>query len=193
LPMIVGIASWTHTIKDLRDLGIPTILGALLGAGIGAWAQAKGRNIEHDRALDLLVLQDERESADQIDRALRDLEVRIAQGGTDFGSMHNDWQDNALDPTSRLREGEIRRRVSLVGFMLFYSMHGSSGLWSYPTQGAIEDARAALRAFLRREPIPPPQFPDYDTLKGLVTRGGRIDPDPLNAWFAKQAGFTDED
>jgi hypothetical protein len=162
--------------------------GGTLWAAIAAWKSAKASERASRETADALVLQMEREQAIKADDALRALEVDAA-GSDDWslrlGAVHNRWQDDVAMPAMRLRDREIRRRVQLVGDVVFLAMQPRDEHVSYAFLAAVEDARAALTAFLQNEPLPPAHFPEKDALRELcpITRGGRSF-EPLNEWLA---------
>lgn len=156
----------------LRDLGVPTIIGAVVGAILNALAQARGRTQEHERTLDMLVLQWERAAADAADDALRDLRRRVLDSENP-GLVHNTWQDQVLPRAARVGDAEIMRRVGVVGWVLFLATHPGQGAhWTYAAADSIEDAQAALAAFLKRRDAPPARFPTVEELRALVTGPG---------------------
>lgn len=68
---------------------------------------------------------------------------------------------------------EVRRRVQLVGYVLFLAMGAGKGHHtSFAFLAAVEDARAALDAFLKDEEPAAPGFPDLAKLKELCPVSG---------------------
>jgi hypothetical protein len=156
-------------------------------AAIAAWRSAVTSERASRAAGDALVKQTEQESAVAVDNALRALEVEVhdSEWPSRLGAVHNRWQDDAAIPAMRLRDAETRRRVQIVGDLVFMAMHAAKGEHtSYAFLAAIEDARAALNALLRGEPIPASGFPDRDQLRELcpIGAGGRSF-EPLNLWL----------
>ena len=87
----------------------------------------------------------------------------------------------------RLRDIETRRRVQLVGDVVFLATQASKGEHtSYAVLAAIEDARAGLDAFLKKERAAAAGFPDRNQLNDLcpIRSGGRSF-EPLNDWLAQ--------
>jgi hypothetical protein len=181
--MVAAVAAWVDT---LRDLGVPTIIGAVLGAAINAVAQARGRVAAHGQALDLLVAQTERDAALTADEGLRRLEVAVQTGQRGPGLLHNDWQDDVLQPARRITNPEAYRRVLQVSNVLIPVIMSAEGEnWQYPASRAIDDARDALEAILKRREIPASRFPDKEKLSGLMGPPGRAGLfDALNEWLA---------
>jgi hypothetical protein len=85
-------------VTTLRDLGVPGLVGTVLGAGVAAWAQARGGKHSRDHAVELLVVQGERQAEAEADRCLAALERAVHQGQRVIGTLHNEWQDSALAP-----------------------------------------------------------------------------------------------
>lgn len=64
------------SLETISELGLPTLVGAVLGVLIAHFsAQARGRE-EHERTVDLLVTQDERRAAQIALEGARDLGSR---------------------------------------------------------------------------------------------------------------------
>ena len=87
----------------------------------------------------------------------------------------------------RLRDVETRRRVQLVGLVMFLAMQAKKGEHtSYAVLAAIEDARAGLDAFLKNEQPAASGLPDRDQLTDLcpIRSGGRSF-EPLNDWLVQ--------
>jgi hypothetical protein len=140
-------------------------------------------------SLELMVVQRERDAADAADRALRALQVGINDGsieGPNLPDVHNNWQDSINEPVLRIRDEEIQRRASVLGWTIYFAMQSRSGThWSYAVLRATEDVRAALAAFLNREPVPASRFPDEVHLRSLVRASGAAATfDQLNEWLS---------
>lgn len=183
----MATVAWVTT---LRDLGIPTIVGAVLGAAIGAWAQKRGRDLEHERSLDMLVLQWQRSAAEAADVGLRQLARRLKEGEAP-GLLYNDWQDSTLGPAIRVGDPEITRRASVIGWMLLHASFAKQGIWQFAVLSAIEDGEAAIAAFLRRQEIPSAHCPPMEELQRLIA-GSEPDRFPafveLNLAIAERSG-----
>jgi hypothetical protein len=162
---------------------------ATTAAAVAAWRSAVESRRAAREAADALVKQTEREAAMAVDDALRALEadVHAPDWSSRLGAVHNSWQDEAAVPAMRLRDVESRRRVQLVGRVVFLAMQAASGEHtSYAFLAAIEDARSALDAFLKNEPPSRSGFPDRERLDELCPiRGGGRTFEPLNEWLAK--------
>jgi len=159
-------------------------------AAIAAWLAARASATASREASDALVRQTEREAALEADATLRALEVD-AQDSTVWpsrlGALHNRWQDGAAIPAMRLRDAETRRRVQLVGDVLFLAMQTATNEHTlYSFLAAIEDARAALDALLKNATPSPAGFPDRERLRELcpIRADGRTF-EPLNDWLAQ--------
>src|SRR3954447_22810769 len=158
-------------------------------AAVAAWRSAEASRRASKETAEAFVTQMEREAALAVDAALRALEVD-AQGDqwpAALGAFHNRWQDGAAIPAMRLRDTEVRRRVQIVGYILFLATQAAKDEHtSFAFLAAVEDARAALEAFLKNEALPTSTFPEQAQLTELcpIRRDGRSF-DPLNEWLAK--------
>lgn len=165
----MAVASWVTT---LRDLGVPTVAGAVIGAVIGAVAQRLGRNVMHQQAIDLLILGEERAAASETETALHALECRALQGTEAAGTLRHDWMDRVQPRAKHINDPELMRRVELVGgVLLFAHQVGDKTHWRYAVAECTEDARAGLSAYLRRESLPPARFPNAEVLRGWASEG----------------------
>jgi hypothetical protein len=162
---------------------------ATTAAAFAAWRSAVASKRAAREAAVALVKETERDAAIAVDEALRALEVdaRDPDWSSRLGDVHNRWQDGAAVPAMRLRDVESRRRVQLVGRVVFLAMQAASGEHtSYAFLTVIEDARSALDAFLKSEPPPRSGFPDGEQLDKLCSlRGGGRTFEPRNEWLAK--------
>jgi hypothetical protein len=158
-------------------------------AAVAAWRSALASRRASQDAAEALVRQTEHDSAVAVETALRALEVDAQEGSWDssLGSLHNRWQDEAAIPAMRLREMEVRRRVQMVGQVIFLATQARENEHTiFAFLAAVEDARAALDAFLKHETPRPSGFPARELLGELcpLRPGGRTF-DPLNNWLAE--------
>lgn len=167
----MAIASWATI---LRDLGIPTLVGAVLGAAITALTQRQGRKTEHQLTIERLILQEQRAAASAIDQALASLELRVFHGPDTANALRNEWITDVRPTTALIDDLELVRRVELIGELLLYAHQGGTHAnWRHTTGTCIEDARAWLHAFLGRRPIPSPQFLTIERVReAAATEGG---------------------
>lgn len=146
------LADW---ISSLRDLGVPTLLGLVLGAFITAWLQRKGRADEHELTIQRLILQEQRAAASATDEALARLELRALHGPDTASDLRNEWLTHVRPKALLIADDELARRIELIGQLLLLAHQaGQSPLWRYAAGTSIEDARDWLSAFLRRKTIP---------------------------------------
>jgi hypothetical protein len=183
MPLTALTTDWVTAIS-----AVVAALGTT-AAALAAWRSALTSARVSREAVDALVKQTERESAIAVDSALRALEVDAQSDdwSSRLGAVHNRWQDEAAIPAMRLREVETRRRVQIVGDVLFLAMQAAKDEHtSYAFLAAIEDARAALDAFLKNEQVAPSGFPSRNQLRELcpIRAEGRSF-EPLNAWLAE--------
>lgn len=178
------------TITTLRDLGIPAIVGAIVGALIAHYAaKARGRE-DHERTLDLLVHQDERRAAVAMLDACRDIRNSVNAGAVvAYGQLHNDWQDRVFAPSRQIRSDELEQRVRSFGSVIFFAFHGGdgAGIGSYPVIRGALDVEEWLERWLRREDPPPAHLPRGPELNALVLKNGRFSFDALNELLAERA------
>ena len=178
------LASWLTTVKDL---GIPGLLGAVVGAMIGHYtAKARGRE-EHERTLDLLVLQDERRAAQTALDAVRAIRVRLNSGDEiRYGALHNEWSDTVLAPSRIVRNAEIGDRVQSLGYVIFLATLAPEEYVSYAVLRAALDVEEALEALLRRDPMPARHVPAMDEVRALVFDHGRVKFERFNDYLEQR-------
>jgi hypothetical protein len=146
------LADWTST---LRDLGVPTLLGLVLGAFITAWLQRRGRADEHELTIQRLIIQEQRAAASATDEALAKLELRALHGPDTASDLRNEWITDVRPRALLVADDEFARRIELIGQLLLLAHQaGQSSLWRHVAGTSIEDARDWLAAFLRRKPVP---------------------------------------
>jgi hypothetical protein len=93
------------TTQTLVDLGAPTLVGAVVGALIAHYTAKSRSREEHRRALDLLVVQDERRAAEAALEGARRVRLQANQGSDQrWGQIHNDWSDLVLTPSRLVRD-----------------------------------------------------------------------------------------
>jgi hypothetical protein len=166
----------------VRDLGLPTIIGALVGAGVTHFAaKARGQD-EHARTIDLLVWRDERRTAVAMLDAVRDMRNRINAGEVaSFGALHNEWSDRILGPARLIKSDEIAARATAGTYAIFVATLVRGEYVTYAVLRGALDVEDWLEAWLRREPAPPAHLPHMDEIQRLVrVDGGRISMDRLN-------------
>jgi hypothetical protein len=169
------------TVDTIRDLGLPTIVGAIAGALIAHFtAKARGRE-EHRRTLDLLVTQDERRAAQGVLDALRDIRNRVNTGAvTSYGELHNEWSDHVLAPARLIRSDELDSRVRAGGYVITLATILPGQYVNYAVLRGCLDVEEWLESWLRRETPPPAHLPTMDEIQSLVRSGGRLSMEPLN-------------
>jgi hypothetical protein len=191
----IVLAVERDVVTVLRDLGLPTVIGALLGAVVTHFAaRARGRE-EQARADERMVLQDERRAAQNALDGARDLRNRVNAGdaGGSYGLLHNDWQDHVFAPTRLIRDKEIDSRVRSLGLVIFHSAIATEGEHvTYAIVRAASDVEEALEAWLRREPFPLRHVPPMDEIRELVIRENRIVFGPLNEYLAQAPHARDD-
>jgi hypothetical protein len=160
-------ATW---VTDVRDLGIPALLGVLVGVVV-----------THRLSLGRQVLQDERAAATATEQALSQLETRAYGGPGSAGELRHEWTATVRPQAMRVNHPELLARVELVGKVLLpaHQTHEGDATWRPAVGACIDDARAGLRAYLGRNPLPPPAFPQDAEIQqwsaeGLDALFGRI-------------------
>lgn len=183
------LANVVHT---LRDLGVPTLVGASLGGAISHYsAKARGRE-EQAHTRELLVLQDERRAAQTTLTAARDIRNRLNVGAASpSGDLHNEWSDRINAPTRQIRSDELDRRVSAMGWTIMLGMlvnPDADEFVSYPLLRATLDVEEWLQAWLRDEEPPAAHLPPVDKIRKLTHQPatGGITFEPLNEWLQER-------
>jgi hypothetical protein len=189
LGRLAAMASASETANWITATSAVIAAAATSVAAVAAWRSAVASRRSSQEAAEFLVKQTEREATTAVDAALRALEVDAQSDhwASSLGAVHNRWQDEAATPAMRVRDAEVRRRVQVVGQVLFLATQAAKDQHtSFAFLAAVEDARAALNAVLRNERIPNSGFPSQDRLNELcpICRGGRSF-DPLNDWLAQ--------
>lgn len=176
-------------VTTLVDLGVPTVIGAMIGAYLThVAAKARGRE-EHQRTLELLVFQDERRAAQAALDAVRDMRNRINAGevADKLGSFHNEWADRVLAPTRQIRSDDLNRRVSAFGTVIFLSMLARDEYTSYALLRGALDIEEWLEPWLRREEPLPPHLPPSDEIRAMTREGNRFTFDALDKHLERKA------
>jgi len=175
-------------VTTLRDLGAPTILGAVVGAYLGAKAQARGRDVEYERALELLVVGAERQAAKEADAALAAMQRVLFRPTTKLSDLTDRFFDTVAIPAAQLRDTDAAQRLGLLSALLVLAFQGvGETLWQFSVDLAIEDAQNSLRALLKREPAKRARVPDEERMRALLLGtnddGSGIRFEPLNQWI----------
>lgn len=172
----------------LRDLGAPTILGAVVGAYLGAKAQARGRDVEYERALELLAIETERQAAREADAALAAMRRVVFEPTTQVSDLTRRFFDAVAVPTAQLRNTEAALRISQLSALLVLALQRAhETLWQFSVDLAIEDAQNSLQALLKREPAMTARMPDEEHMRALLVEtnddGQGFRFEPLNQWI----------
>jgi hypothetical protein len=178
-------------VTSLRDLGFPALLGAVVGAVLSYRNSKRLLDDQAERNMTMLAIQVERDAADQVDRAVHRLATgaKEARGSSDWGRLHNQWQDEVTEVAWRLDDHDLRGRVTVLGTIIFYAFQFSDPAATYGVLRACEDLQDGLRAFLARRTIPPSTFPSNEKLRHLVFGGGgKPEFERLATWFADHPG-----
>jgi hypothetical protein len=175
----------------IRDLGLPTIGGAVVGAVIAHYsAKARGKE-EHERTIDLLVMQDERRAALAALDSLRDMRNGLHTGDIDsYGRLHNDWADLVLSRARLIRSDELLERARTGLYLIaLTTLVDQSQFTTYALIRAVNDVEEWLEAWLKREDPPGAHLPPMNELRRLVQEpaSGRISFESLNDLLAERA------
>ncbi len=180
------IATLTHT---LRDLGTPAILGTIVGVVGAAWAAKRRGDKDHERTLELVVMQDARRTALETCRRVRAMETEMrSRTATDYGELHNEWQDFVFGPALLIRAPDLESRVKAWGIVIFNAWQAPEEYASYAVLRGAEDVAEWLQAFLRRETPPAPHLPSPDEVRRLLFADNKITFQPLNDLLGQRPG-----
>lgn len=178
----MATAEWAST---LGTLGGPVLVGTVLGAFLSYYFGRRLLDDQSDRQAKFLARQRSIDAALRTDEALQRLSTSVAtlaRGETpQWGTIHNQWQDEVMGPAAHLRNDDLRSRVSSVGFAIFQAWQHKGESLGFVVNLAIADAQAGLQAVVAEEPIPPARFPDNQETMSLLWSGGRSAPD-VEAW-----------
>lgn len=170
----------------VKDLGLPTLVGVILGALINhLTAKARGRE-EHERGMDRMVLQDQRQVALATLQATSAIRVQVASGDANWGALHNEWQDLVLSPTRLIRDDELDVRIRGLGYLLAMGSFAREEHFDFAAIEGCGDVEACLEAWLRREPFPPRALPTMEEMRGMILAKNSFSADALNDWLAKR-------
>jgi hypothetical protein len=177
------------TVETVRDLGVPTIVGAIAGALIAHFtAKARGRE-EHERTLELLVTQDERRAAQAALDAVREIGKRLqVTDAISYGDLHNEWSDRVLGPARLIRSDALDERARAAAYVIFLATLTGEDASYAVLRGAL-DVEEWAESWLRRESPPPAHLPPMEEIRALVRdrQRGRVSLDSLNELLAKRA------
>jgi hypothetical protein len=175
-------------VETIVELGVPGLIGTVIGALISHYA-AKARGLEeHERTVDLLVTQDERRTAQAMLDSVREIKNAINAGEVqNYGLLHNRWSDQLLAPARIIRSDELNTRTKAGSYVIFLATLTRDGLNTYPLLRGVLDVEEWLEAWLRREDPPPAHLPKMEEIITLVRQGGRIDTDPLEKLLIDKA------
>ena len=149
---------------------------------------ARNRSREdYERTLDLVAHQDERTTAQEIRDAARKFSNELHAGTrTDYGQLHNDWQDHILFPAGLVRSNDLKTRAIAGLYVVWIATIVKDEFVTFALTAACDDIQNWTRAWLSREPIPPAQIPRKPALMELSTvEGNRISIGPLNELLMK--------
>jgi hypothetical protein len=175
--------TWLTTLKDL---GVPGLIGAVVGAFIGHFtAKARGRE-ENERTRQRMLLQDERRAALDMLAALREMRSRL-QGDFDaWGVFLNEYQDRVVAPARLVRSAELDRRVTAGASALFYAMLAHGAYMNYAAGRACGDAEDWIEAWLRDESPPDAVLPTSEEMNEIIVKDGTLDVQRLVTWLQKR-------
>jgi hypothetical protein len=179
------------TIETITDLGVPGVLGSLLGATVGAaiaHLSAKSRGAEdYERAVDLIVRTDERRVASDILSAARSMAVRLNLGEVQgqWAALANEWQDRIAAPSRQLRDADLRARAHVGHYVTFLATLADRQYMNYVVLQAALDIETSLELWLRGDPVPPARLPDVDKIKELVWVENRLEIARLSEYLTQ--------
>jgi hypothetical protein len=139
---------------------VPTVVGTIIGALITHLAaKARGRE-EHERSIDLLVMEDERRSAQGALSAVREIGTAINAGSvTSYAALYNQWLDHVVPPARLIRSEEPDARVHAGAYVLFLATIVPEEFVIYSAGRGADDVEEFLESWLRREDPPPAHLP----------------------------------
>jgi hypothetical protein len=151
------------------DTALPAVVGAVVGGLIAHFsARARGHE-EHQRTLDLLVVQDERRAASAMLESIQQIVVEINSGTMpDAGQLHNRWSDQVLAPSRVIRDDELRERARAGAYAIFLATVADDQYTRYAILRGAVDVQEWLEAWLTRETPPKAHLPTSDEIADLV-------------------------
>jgi hypothetical protein len=177
-------------VDTLRDLGVPAVAGAVVGAAITHFAaKSRGRE-DHERTLDLLVTQDERRTAGEMLVAVRRMKNRLNEGKVIFlGGLHNEWSDHVLAPSRLIRSDDLGSRARAGGSVIFNATRvpRDAEYTDYAVLRAALDVEEWLEASLKREPPPTAHLPPDTEVQAMMLRDEKVTFEPLNEHLQRRA------
>jgi len=161
---------------------------ALLGAALGVllthrFATSRARQ-DHQRDLERLVLEDQRRAAHDALNAVRAIRMQVAGGFTQWGLLHNEWNDAVYPATQLVHDPEFTRRVSAGLYTVFLGTITHDQHVSYAALRGALDVEEWLEAWLVRQPAPSAHLPPMDEMRKMVLVRNRITLDALNDHLA---------
>lgn len=158
-----------------------TLFGAVILAFLlQLLRDALRRRREGSGAQEAVVQQSERDAASELDLAIHRAHERFRRGaGEDIGEAVARMGDELGEALRRraftLTDPEVRDRVLPLGQLLSLSVavEYSDGeldeaAVGFAVERAVINARCALSAYARGEPLPPPSFPAGEEFPGLI-------------------------
>lgn len=163
-------------------------MGAVVGALIGHYtARARGRE-EHERTLELLLVQDERRAAQAALGAARRIRNAVnSQTDPGYGGLHNDWQDSVLAAARLIRSDELLGRAQAGLYAIFLAISLPQEHTSFVVAQGARDVEAWIEAWLRGEEPSPAMLPRMQEMSELVYTAGEVPSmDRLNDLLARR-------
>lgn len=165
-------------VETIRDLGTPSVIGAVVGALIAHYtAKARSRE-EHERSLEVLRRRDERAEAREVLTALREIHDGIAGVsslealGKEFEALRKDWWDRVHVPARLVISDVLYGRVCAASYVFFLASIAREVPVPYALYISISDVETALVAWLRDEAAPEARLPSETEIQQMFQMFG---------------------
>ena len=169
--------SWQDLLDTVRELGVPALIGVLLGALVADWLARRRDKEAHKRAVELMRKSDERQAAKDALRGAREIRLIANHSGeqTDWGPLHNQWTDTVADPARLVASNDLDRRAQSGAYVLMLAVFAPSDqAVSYAVIRGALDVEEWAEAFLRGDDsLPDAHLPPREEIQKL-TKMGRI-------------------
>jgi hypothetical protein len=107
--------------------------------------------------------------------------VRIRDGDTSYGPVHNEWNDRVRAPTRLLRSADLDARINAAGYILYLAFSNPDQYVTFAVVAAIEDVERWLEDWLNQAAPRQACVPQMEQIRQLVhPTAGQVEIVPLN-------------
>lgn len=169
-------------VSTLTDLGVPGLVGVVVGAVLSLLVGLRLLDRQVDRQKELLAEQRGIDAAGATDAALHRLVNALSENSgpqPDWAIVDRQFKTDVEGAAYLLQDEDLATRVDSVGIAIWVAaQHPDEALW-FTVNESVRDARAGLRAAVAGKPLPARNYPTRQETMALLWEGQDGTPNVL--------------